>query len=386
LLDVFTHRSITSRLIALAGVVAAATLALVSAGPARAEVSVRPMSTPTFNGPVYAVAVRGDVVYVGGSFTAAIVRGKQFARERLAAINVRSGALLDWSPGADEVVRAVAVDGANVWVGGDFQNVNGERRDSLAVLDATGGGLQPVKHRVGGGTPRALAVGHGRVYMGGLFTNVDGVSRANVAAFESASGALSSWAPTTDDLVTSLVVTPERIYLGGAFHRINDVSSTGRLIAVSPSTAAVDLGFRPKPDAIVHAIAVSGGRVYAALGGRGGRLIAYTTTGSHDWTLTTDGDAQAVAVLGSTVYVGGHFDNVCRSARTGDHGFCTDGSEPRIKLAAADLDGRLSDWSPMANGIRGVLALVAMPSVGVVAAGEFTTIDGVSQKRFALFG
>jgi hypothetical protein len=103
------------------------------------------------------------------------------------------------------------------------------------------------------------------------------------------------------------------------------------------------------------------------------------------WAITTDGDVQAVAALGSTVYIGGHFDHVCRTARNGDHGVCLDGSVPRVKLAATDLDGRLLSWSPQGNGIRGVLALVATAQVGVIAAGEFTVLDGRSQKRFAVF-
>lgn len=113
--------------------------------------------------------------------------------------------------------------------------------------------------------------------------------------------------------------------------------------------------------------------------------MSYALNGTAKWALTTDGDAQAVAVLGSTVYIGGHFDNVCRTARNGDHGLCLDGSVSRIKLAATDLNGKLLGWSPQGNGIRGVLALVASPQTGVVATGEFTMLDGKSQKRIAVF-
>jgi hypothetical protein len=145
------------------------------------------------------------------------------------------------------------------------------------------------------------------------------------------------------------------------------------------------MGFLPRPDSIVWGVAVSGDRVYAALGGRGGRAVSYTASGVAKWAITTDGDAQAITALGSTVYIGGHFDHVCRTARNGDHGVCLDGSVSRIKLAATDLDGKLLGWSPQGNGIRGVLALVAGPQAGVVATGEFTTLAGKSQKRIAVF-
>jgi len=126
--------------------------------------------------------------------------------------------------------------------------------------------------------------------------------------------------------------------------------------------------------------------VTLALGGQGGRTISYTTGGVAKWTITTDGDAQALAVLGSTVYIGGHFDNVCRSAATGDHGVCLDGSVSRIKLAATDLDGNLLPWAPQGNGVRGVLAMTGSTATDmIVVGGEFTTLDGTTQKRFALF-
>ncbi|WP_239152159.1 hypothetical protein [Virgisporangium aurantiacum] len=363
----------------------AALVAVVASGPANAAVSEEPVPTPVFNGPVYAVATAGNVVYVGGDFESAVVKGKQVARTRLAAFDAGTGALLSWAPAADRTVRAVAVDpDGSVWAGGDFQTVDGQPRDSLAKISSAGV-LDPVSFTISGGTPRALAVGHGRLYVAGAFNAVNGVKRGNVAAIDLATRTLSGWSARTDNVVNALAVDGGRVYLGGSFHRVNGVSSTTRLVAVKRDGGAVDLSFLPRPDSIVWGVTVSGDRVYAALGGRGGRTVSYTTNGVAKWAITTDGDAQAVAVLGNTVYIGGHFDNVCRTARNGDHGLCLDGSVSRIKLAATDLDGKLQSWSPQGNGIRGVLALVATTQTGVIAAGEFTVLDGKSQKRLAVF-
>lgn len=364
-------------------------VALLPAAPAHAAaVSAAPERTPTFNGAVWATAYDGDTVYVGGDFTAAVVSGRSVTRTRLAAFDARTGALRGWAPSADGRVRAIAMSGGSVYVAGEFGAITGVRRDSLARLDPVNGGVRGGFAHSVSGQPYALATLGSRLYVGGTLSAVDGQGRSRLAAFDLGSGALDgSWRPSADGTVQAVVAGGSRVYVGGKFGAVNGVSGSARLAAVDPASGAVDAGFRASAADEVRALALGGTSVYAAHGGPGGRVVAYAANGNGRWNLTMDGDPQAITVLSDVVYFGGHFDNVCRSPRTGTKGSCVDGAIKRVKLGAAGVaDGKLLSWTANANGVEGVHALAADGVLNKISAGgAFTKINGAAQPYFAQF-
>ncbi len=353
-----------------------------------APVTPTPIPSASFDGAVRTVAQWGNVIYVGGDFGYAKVNGKYHQRRRLAAVDARDGSLLDWAPTADDSVTAMTVDASGVYIAGSFNYVNGSASDSLAKLDRTTGRLLPgFKHRIYG-HPLAIAVAFGRVYLGGTLSSVDGQPRGRLAAFNSQTGALDTgWAPVASDVVLSILPAPDRLYLGGRFDTVNGIAGTQKVVALTPDAATVIPTFTSRLVALVHVIAVDQGILYVGIDGSGGHAAALdAATGDVKWTITTDGDVQAVALLGGTVYVGGHFDHVCKTQNVGDHGACLDGSESHVKLAAFDLNGQLLDWHADADGIVGIRSLLSDPVNGkLIAGGEFNTVNGLPQPRFAIF-
>ncbi|MEV4277290.1 hypothetical protein [Actinoplanes xinjiangensis] len=354
------------------------------APPARA-VESDPRVAPTFNGTVQAVAYLGTTVYVGGAFTKASWGGRSYPRERLAAFDGRTGALLSWAPAADGPVAALAATPGAIYAAGGFHRIAGVRRDSIARLSPTESTVTAFRPDIAG-TPYTLAIGNGRLYLGGSFTAVNGRKARNVAAFSLRTGRLDrAWRASTDDRVHALAVAGDRVFLGGAFKRVASAKGHPHLAAVHAVTGALDRRFRPRAVAEVNAVTVDGAGVYTAGGGRGGRAAAYTLKGATRWQRVFDGDATAITTIDGTAYVGGHFDRVCLTARNGAQGSCLDGSVPRVKLAAVTGGGRLTDWNPQANGVIGVRVLNTGPTGALDAGGDFTMIGGLLRPRFARF-
>ncbi|HEV2390904.1 MAG TPA: Calx-beta domain-containing protein [Verrucomicrobiae bacterium] len=199
------------------------------------------------NGTVWAVAVQtnGQVV-IGGEFTAV----NDFPRLHIARLNTDGSVDPSFDPGTngpDGTVNAIALapDGS-MYIGGDFSDVNGLFRRSIAQID-TNGIVVPAFSPVTGvdGPVFCLALQpDGKLLVGGSFANSEFRSRNNICrynpdgtldiTFDPGSGA--------DDSVYSITLQPDgRIFLGGVFNSINQ---TRRMcVARLFTTGEVDTGF-----------------------------------------------------------------------------------------------------------------------------------------------
>ncbi|GIF23009.1 hypothetical protein BJ973_000633 [Actinoplanes tereljensis] len=350
-----------------------------AAEAATSLVSARPDPTVGFDGLVYASTNVGGTIYLGGSFTHAVVDGKSVPRKRLAAVDSRTGKLLPWAPLADGTVMALAASGSSVYATGKFSTVGGQPRAGLAGIDLRSGAVGPLRHAVGG-IGQALAAAGGRLYLGGRIRSVDGRSVRNLAAFRLSDGALDSgFRGGVDGLVRTLSTAGTRLYVGG--------SIKGHLSARRLTDGQVDPGFRPATPYSVMALTTNGDRVYAALAGPGGRVVAYRPDGSMVWSSVTDGDVQAIAYLNGVVYGGGHFTVACPQRSRTATSWCAPRMRSQPKLGAWDsASGTLLGWNPRSNGRWGVLTLSVNPVTrAITVGGEFTAFGGAARPRFAQF-
>ena len=293
-------------------------------GTASAEYVATPKTSTwsPMNGPVYAIERIGNTIYIGGGFTS--VRSpdgtQTVPRNRLAAFDAATGSLLSWNPSANKIVRALhqSSDGTGLFVGGLFTSINGSKRKGIAKVDTlTGTLVGGFDAKVNDGNVYVIERSGTTVFFGGDFTMLDGQARPRVAAVEEATGvALSGWNGSAGGTVKSLLAAEDgtgRLFIGGEFHTLSG-QSRDFIGALNASDGSVSSWTPPGPctdldnACYVLDLAQDSSKVYAAVGGPGGRVIAYNlVSGARQWAAYGDGNMLAVAVSGGTVYAGGHF-------------------------------------------------------------------------------
>ncbi len=373
-----------------------AALVLAAPAPAQAGASSTPSSAfPGFDNTVWAVAHRGNTVYVGGEFAHVTdSHGTTFARAGAAAFDATTGDVLPWNPRANGPVYALATSSKAVYLGGSFSTVRGKAHRNVARVSLSGVGTPTAsfKHATDRQV-RALAVGHGRLYLGGGFGKLDGRPRSHAAAVStSAPYAVTSWAPKLrSGGVDEIVSTGKGVFVAGGFGRFGAWKKYRHLVLVTSASGKLARSFKPSLRYQVQDIAVGDKRVYVAMAGPGGHVFALNRrSGGTVWSHWTDGDAQAVQLVRGTVYLGGHYNRVCDDPRSGVSETCRSGTwHSRKRAASFTTDGRLASWNPAGNSNWGVRAFDYLSAQDeLVVGGHVTKWDNgtVTALRLAVFG
>lgn len=319
-------------------------------------------------GSVSALAFLGDVLYVGGYFNA--IGG--VPREYLASVDVRSGTILPWNPGADSGVWALATRCDAVFVGGTFTAVGAQSRQRLAALDPDSGAVLAWNPGADGPVGALLLAGD-VVYAGGNFTWLGGESHRFLAGIDSTTGRPLPWQPQSDRFVNALALAGQHLFVGGWF----DAGGTARRnLAAFDTRTGRPMAWNPDPDDAVTAMTLADNTVYLAgnfaqIGGQPRpKLAAVSTTDGSvlPWNPGLSGDVSALAVSGNTVYAGGTFTMI--------------GGQPRHSLAALDVSsGLATSWNPDPQvGLKpegsDVVNALRVDGNTVYAGGAFAVVGG----------
>ena len=348
---------------------------------------------PTFNGAVWAIAVNGTTIYVGGAFTevtnSPINGGNTVSRSNLAAIDANTGAILPFSPQVNNTVRALIVNGGlgRLYVGGDFTMVNGNTRNLVCSFDVGTNALNawnPISSYLlhsstSGAYIRSFALDGNNVYAAGQFTQLNGALRKYGCFFDgTGSGSVDAtfFPDMADNQTLGVAVSGGFAFFGGDFTGINGDISKARFGRVNKMTGALD-GWNGYGVGAVHTLMVDGNFIYA-----GGSFAAphprnrinrqdVNTSALSPWDPNIgNGDVWAMAASGGNIYVGGDFTLV-------------NGSTTRNALACFDNNGTATGFNPNITG--GAVIAVAASGTVVYAGGAFTSVGGQPHQGFAAF-
>jgi hypothetical protein len=343
---------------------------------------------PNVSNTVWALALSGGTLYVGGDFTK--IGGQD--RNRIAALNTSDGTLTNWDPNASGgSIRAVAVSGTTVYIGGNFTNVGGQARNMIAALDATVNTNNAIVSWNPGTQVlvRALAINGSTLYVGGDFTTIGGLTRNKIAALNASSGSVTSWNPNANSDVFAIAVNAGTIYVGGSFTTIGPTGyneSRNRLAALSASTARPTT-WNPGASSTVYSLAFSGSAVYvggsfSSAGGQSRNRIAalnISTGSAFAWNPNSESTINSIVAADNAVCIGGGFSTIGGAARRNFAAF------PNTTVEWGG--GSVGTWNQAGNWAPGIVPTNALdvtiptgnPKMDVdytVGSGKTLTISG----------
>jgi len=373
---------------------------------------------------VYALAVSGSDIYVGGSFTQA----GGIPANNIARWNTATDQWYALGPGVQGQVYSIVPKGTNIYVGGSFNDIGGQPAWSLAAWNASsqtwsllGGspGLESSGTFVG--VVQAMALdSSGNLYVGGNFDHAGSLAARNIAKLSG-----STWSALgnglgvgSGEVVLSLAVSGSDVFAGGSFTSPESYiarwsggswgsigGTSGPVLALTMNGSNLYAGgqFITAGGVTVNHIGLwTGGTTWQDLNGGtdndvtsillgpggyfvgGNFLTAGAATVSHEavWTGSTwyspgsgvNGEVYALAAVGSDVYAGGAFIYATQTDST---------SLPADHMARWST--AFGTWYSLGSSVDGQINAVAIDGNNVYVGGVFNSAGGVPANNVAVW-
>ena len=345
-----------------------------------ADGTLNPTFNPNANGSVYALQASGSTLFVGGAFTN--LSGS--SRWSIGAVNTSTGNLVaGFLPSASNYVRAFAVSGSNLFVGGDFTTIAGASRTRLAVLDS-GTGIVNAFTGSADGSVTALVTSGSNLYVGGGFNRLNGVVRNHFGVLGSTSGDIVESFDTRFGLsgsVNTLAVADSKLYIGGRFLDISkraesairiDTTSGSIVSLMDVQSGSIFDGLVLTSVGLDDGSLIIGGSFSTVLGQPRANLAKINSNGTLNSSFNpgTNSQVKALAVSGSTLFLGGFFTTLSGSTRT------------RLGAVDTTTGNLVAGFSTLTvTGSNPSVSALAFSGSRLYVGGQFTSVGGTTRNN-----
>lgn len=401
---------------------------------------------PGVIGYVSAIAHSGTDLYIGGHFTqVGGVKANNIARWNTVTHQWSALGSGISGPGYNPQIRAIVVNGSDVYIGGDFDTAGGVTANYIARWDTTTNTWHTLGSGISNGLDRpvqTLVVSGNTLYVGGQFSNAGGAPARGLAAWNINAQTWNSIGNGVENgvhgYVFALALNGSDLYVGGGFDRAGTITATNvaRWNTSSSTWFALGRGTNNDNYPYVQSMIMSGTQLY--IGGQFtsvsdgvitttvNNVAAWSTT-QHTWSALGAGLSGVDVFTGATslalgpngVYVTGHFTQagstpVHNIARwTGSQwlalqnpiesfdGLDNDGEALLINggdvyvggifnnagirsaLSLARWNITEQNWYALGNGVNSYLTALAVSGDDVYLGGDFTSAGGLTAGHIA---
>jgi beta-propeller uncharacterized protein DUF5122 len=311
-------------LLALAAVGALAA----TASPAFALSATADTNAWEVNGKVRAFALSGNTLYVGGKFGLLRAQGgtPKIKVKSVGKIDATTGVgIPGWGPiittstGAAGQVNALGVspDGSTLYIGGKFDFINGTPVKNFAAVSTSTGAVDPAFTHAFGNQVWVINVTSSLIYVGGAFQQVDGQARGRIIALNPDGSTNTTFAAVANNNVRSMAIAPDgnTLFVGGNFTTMDGVARVS-VARVALDTGALDPWTIPSGVIVAPqvgwALLPVGNRLYGGFGRGPNYAAAFRldngSVGTQVWRVNTAGNDESLAMSpdGTRLFIGGH--------------------------------------------------------------------------------
>jgi len=345
--------------------------------------------THSFENFVWDIAYANDSIFVAGTY-----RTEQGNLQYLTAFNAngiyQTNFAPEFIPNTVGSIRAIASDGSNLYVAGVFNNINQQPRGGLAAFDANKQ-LLPWAPVINDAVNSLAVSNNGDIYIAGRFGAINDKPRFKLAAVDNNNGNLLDWNPDLVSIggvfteIQEITIIDNLLFMTGnsnfglmkqAIPHLAAFESDGQLANWNP---AITLGDKQKPVTsfnIDNDTIYVGGNFREINGQARTHLAAITSAGElvDDFAPTVtnnegSSDISSIVLHNSELYIAGKFLQI--------------NDVDRINLAAIDLTGVLTNWTPSEQ--PDTYQLATNFNAGLYVGGTFSGIAGQERKLLARF-